>query len=211
METNPLGEHKPNDKYRNMQLTNLIKRKEIECELLNKDNLKLHQRIQGRKPIISFQSLQNQYRQNRLYKEKVDRFKVAGDTMVFNEYLVNREGRYRLPNSTFTQMTDLKPIIKFDKDKSMEATFANTYKSPREINKSSTRNSKRNSVTISKEKFPFKMMKSSSDDRAFFKVKNVGAPKENISSQGLRFQKSKGLSSKGSEQSIKRPHMKQAM
>lgn len=204
-----MGEHRPDDRYRNMQLSNLIKRKELECESINKDNVKIYQRIQGRKPVISFQSLQDEYRQNRLYKEKIERFKVNGEHLVFNEYLVNEEGRYRLPKSTFTKISEVKPIIKFDKDKSMEATFKNAYKSQRKLSKTESQNSKCGSSKSSREKFPFKLMKNSSDKNVFFQVKNVAPLSRNSSSQGLRAKKLNEFISRGSEVGIQRPATKQ--
>jgi hypothetical protein len=142
-----------NDSVRKLQARNLINRKKVEYDSLNKDNLKIHDRLSNqyhlltRKGQISFARLENEFAKNRQHIDRIAKYKVEDDKVLFGGFLVSQDGRFRVPGSKYTSISSLKPSSRRDK-RAGEDSRLSVVSTPRSIrSKQSNRGSQRKVVT----------------------------------------------------------------
>jgi len=100
---------KENDSLRKLQAKNLINRKKLVYENLNRDNLRMHDRLTSQKGQISFSKLENEFARNREHIDRITKYKFDGDKVLFSGCLVSQDGRFRVPGSKYTSIKNLRP------------------------------------------------------------------------------------------------------
>jgi hypothetical protein len=141
------------ESLRKLQARNLINRKKIEYDSLNKDNLKIHSRLTNqyyflsRKGQISFAKLEHEFAKNREHIDRITKYRVEDDKVLLSGCLVAQDGRFRVPGSKYTSISSLKPSSRKSK-RGAEDSRLSAYSTPRSVrSKQSSRASQRKPLT----------------------------------------------------------------
>lgn len=96
-----------------------------------------------RKGQISFARLESEFAKNREHMDRIAKYKVEDDKVLFGGFLVAQDGRFRVPGSKYTSITSLKPSSRRDR-RAGEDSRLSVVSTPRSVrSKQSHRGSQR--------------------------------------------------------------------